>query len=253
MNATQHFARFAQPDSHPMSMVTAYDAPFAALAHEAGIDVLLVGDSVANTVLGHARTGDIGMPEMLHHVGAVRRGAPEACILADMPLGSDHGVENALRNAKALVAAGADAVKIEGTPLDEIRALAQAGIAVCGHLGLLPQTATSLKQAARDEATQALLLEDARALQEAGCVGIVLEHIPSELGGRVTEALRIPTIGIGAGPDCRGQVLVLHDVLGLSTRRPPFAKAWADLRGAALEALRQYHRETSSRSWPPRG
>lgn len=252
MNAFEHFARFASATSRPMSMVTAYDAPFAALAQEAGIDVLLVGDSVANTVLGHARTGDIGMPEMLHHVAAVRRGAPDACILADMPLGADHGVENALGNARALAAAGADAVKIEGPRLDEIRSLALEGIAVCGHLGLLPQTATSLKQAARDEAEQELLLAEAAALQEAGCVGIVLEHIPASLGRRATEALRIPTIGIGAGPDCRGQVLVLHDVLGLSIRRPPFAKAWADLRSQVLEALRGYHRETSDGTWPPR-
>lgn len=251
MNAFEQFARFAG-SARPMSMVTAYDAPFAALAHEAGIDVLLVGDSVANAVLGHGRTGDIGMAEMVHHVAAVRRGAPGACVLADMPLGSDEGVENALRNASALVAAGADAVKIEGPRLEEIRALRRAEIAVCGHLGLLPQTATSLRQAARDPAEQETLLAQACALQEAGCVGIVLEHIPFDLGRRATETLSIPTIGIGAGPDCRGQVLVLHDVLGLSTRRPPFAKAWADLRTAALEALRGYHRETAEGSWPPR-
>jgi 3-methyl-2-oxobutanoate hydroxymethyltransferase len=252
MNAHEQFARFASADSRPMSMVTAYDAPFAAIAHEAGIDVLLVGDSVANTVLGHARTGDIGMAEMIHHTGAVRRGAPGACIVADMPLGSDHGVDNALANAKALVDAGADAVKIEGNRFEEIRALSAAGIKVCGHLGLLPQTATSLRQAARDSAEQEALLADAIGLQAAGCIGIVLEHIPADLGRRVTDALSIPTIGIGAGPDCRGQVLVLHDVLGLSTRRPPFAKAWADMRAIAIEALRGYHSETASRTWPPR-
>ena len=253
MNAFEQFALFDAPSTRLMSMITAYDAPFAALAHEAGIDILLVGDSVANTVLGHARTGDIGMDAMRHHVGAVRRGAPDACVLADMPLGSDHGIGNAVSNATSLVEAGADAVKIEGARVDEISALTRAGIAVCGHLGLLPQTATSLKQAARETADQDRLLADALALQDAGCVGIVLEHIPADLGGRVTEALRIPTIGIGAGPDCRGQVLVMHDVLGLSARRPPFAKAWADLRSVALEALRGYHRETTEGAWPPRG
>jgi len=253
MNAFEQFALFDAPSTRLMSMITAYDAPFAALAHEAGIDVLLVGDSVANTVLGHARTGDIGMDAMRHHVGAVRRGAPDACVLADMPLGSDHGIGNAVSNATSLVEAGADAVKIEGARVDEISALTRAGIAVCGHLGLLPQTATSLKQAARETADQDRLLADALALQDAGCVGIVLEHIPADLGGRVTKALRIPTIGIGAGPDCRGQVLVMHDVLGLSARRPPFAKAWADLRSVALEALRGYHRETTEGAWPPRG
>lgn len=251
MNAFEQFARFADPGSPPMSMVTCYDAPFAAIAHEAGIDVLLVGDSVANTVLGHAHTADIGMPEMLHHVGAVRRGAPDACVVADMPFGSDVGAEVALANARALLAAGADAVKIEGPRLVEVAALKAAGIAVCGHLGLLPQTATSLKQAARDEAAREQLLLDARALEEAGCVGIVLEHIPAAVGQEATGLLGIPTIGIGAGPACRGQVLVLHDVLGLSARRPPFAKAWADLRSETLKALRAYRDETASGAWPP--
>jgi len=251
MNAFEQFARFASPASSPMSMLTCYDAPFAALAHEAGIDVLLVGDSVANTVLGHVRTADIGMPEMLHHVGAVRRGAPGACILADMPYGADHGAAFALANARALVEAGADAVKIEGPRLTEIVALRQAGIAVCGHLGLLPQTATSLKQAARDDSSRGILLRDALDLETAGCVGIVLEHIPDDVGKTVTESLSIPTIGIGAGPDCRGQVLVLHDVLGLSSRKPPFAKAWADLRSTTLEAMRAFHRDTAEGNWPP--
>ena len=251
MNALEQFSRFAAPGSAPMAMITCYDAPFAALAHEAGIDVLLVGDSVANAVLGHRRTGDIGMPEMVHHVGAVRRGAPGACVLGDMPLGSDIGVANTLANARALLDAGADAVKIEGPRLEEIRALSAEGIGVCGHLGLLPQTATSLKQAGGDAASRARILQDALDLQAAGCIGIVLEHIPSDLGAEVTAALRIPTIGIGAGPTCRGQVLVLHDVLGLSSRRPPFAKAWADLRGQALEALRAYRDETASGTWPP--
>lgn len=251
MNAFDQFARFADPQVPPMSMLTCYDAPFAALAHEAGVDVLLVGDSVANTVLGHERTADIGMAVMIHHVAAVRRGAPDACVLADMPFGADADPASALSNARALLDAGADAVKIEGPRLDEIRLLRAEGIAVCGHLGLLPQTATSLKQAARDDASQEVLMADALALQQAGCVGLVLEHIPSEVGRRVTAALAIPTIGIGAGRACRGQVLVLHDVLGLSARRPPFAKAWADLRTASLQAMRSFARETSTGTWPP--
>ncbi|MCB9496406.1 MAG: 3-methyl-2-oxobutanoate hydroxymethyltransferase [Fibrobacteria bacterium] len=251
MNAFDQFARFADPSVAPLSMVTCYDAPFAALAHEAGIDILLVGDSVANAVLGHARTTDIGMPVMLHHVAAVRRGAPDACILADMPFGADSDAETALANARALVDAGADAVKLEGPRLEQVRAISEAGIAVCGHLGLLPQTATTLRQAAQDQASRDELLRDALALEEAGCVGVVLEHIPSEVGASVTRALRIPTVGIGAGPGCRGQVLVLHDVLGISARRPPFAKAWVDLRTSTLQALRSYHRETASGTWPP--
>lgn len=251
MNALEQFARFASPEAPPMAMVTCYDAPFAGLAHEAGIDVLLVGDSVANTVLGHKRTGDIGMREMVHHIGAVRRGAPEACILGDMPLGSDEGVENALANGLALLAAGADAVKIEGPRLAEIEALSAAGVPVCGHLGLLPQTATSLKQAGTDATSRARILREAKDLEAAGCIGIVLEHIPSDLGAEVTSMLSIPTIGIGAGPSCRGQVLVLHDVLGLSTRQPPFAKSWTDLRTHALDALKAYRDETASGVWPP--
>lgn len=233
-----------------ISMVTCYDAAYAALCAEAEIDVLLVGDSLANVVLGHARTAEIGMAEMLHHTEAVRRGAPGARIVADFPYGADETVDLALANGKALVRAGADAVKLEGAKYAQVKALVEAGIPVVGHLGLLPQTATSLRQAGKDPEEAARILEEAKGLEASGASSMVLEHIPSSLAGEITRSVSIPTIGIGAGPECSGQVLVLHDLLGLSARRPPFAKAFGDLRAATLEALGAYAKAVRERSFP---
>ncbi len=250
MNAADVFSQFHKPLSRPLSMVTCYDSNFASILDEAGIDVLLVGDSVANVMLGHARTADIGMQEMLHHTRAVRRGAPEACIVTDLPFGADNTPELAASNSALMVQAGADAVKLEGCLPDQVRAIRKLGIEVVGHLGLLPQTATSLKQTGRSPEEQARILADAKSLEEAGCCAIVLEHVPVEFGERVTEALSIPTIGIGAGNKCAGQVLVLHDLLGLTTRQPPFVRRYADLRTQALSALKSYHADVASRHFP---
>jgi 3-methyl-2-oxobutanoate hydroxymethyltransferase len=250
MNAADVFVRFHKPLERPLSMATCYDATFASILDESGIDVLLVGDSLANVMLGHTRTADIGMAEMIHHTLAVRRGAPEACIVVDLPFGADTTAELAASNSVALVQAGADAVKLEGCVPDQVRAIRAKGIEVVGHLGLLPQTATSLKQAGRSPEERARLVADARKLEDAGCCAIVLEHIPSDLGGEITEALAIPTVGIGAGNQCAGQVLVMHDLLGLTTRQPPFAKRFANLRDTALSALRSYHAEVSARHFP---
>lgn len=250
MNAADVFARFHKPLQRPLSMATCYDATFASIMDEAGIDVLLVGDSLANTMLGFARTADIGMPEMIHHTRAVRRGASESCIVADFPFGADTTPELAASNAILLAQAGADAVKLEGCLPRQVRAIREQGIQVVGHLGLLPQTATSLKQTGRTPEEQARILSDAKAMEEAGCCAIVLEHIPSELGARVTESLAIPTVGIGAGNGCAGQVLVMHDLLGLTPRQPPFAKRYVNLREQALAALRSYHADVSSRLFP---
>lgn len=240
----------ARMSGNLLSMVTCYDAAYAVLCAEAGVDLLLVGDSVANAVLGHAHTAEIGMAEMLHHTAAVRRGAPEARIVADFPYGADGTVELALANGSALTRAGADAVKLEGAKFAQVQALVAAGIPVVGHLGLLPQTAKSLRQAGRDPEEAARIRQEARDLEQAGACALVLEHIPSSLAGEITGMLSIPTIGIGAGSDCSGQVLVLHDLLGLSARRPPFAKAFADLRTATREALSAYSRAVKERSFP---
>jgi 3-methyl-2-oxobutanoate hydroxymethyltransferase len=250
MNAQELFSRFHRPAPRPLSMVTTYDATFSAIAHEAGIDVLLVGDSLANTMLGLGKTAQIGMPEMIHHVAAVRHGAPEACVLADLPFGADDTPEAAAANSMLLAQAGADAVKLEGCRPEQVRAIVARGIPVVGHLGLLPQTATSLKQVGKDPEGRKRIGQEALALQEAGCSAIVLEHIPSELGAAVTESLVIPTVGIGAGPGCGGQVLVMHDLLGLSSRQPPFAPRRVDLRSIVLDAFRGYHQDVSCRTFP---
>jgi 3-methyl-2-oxobutanoate hydroxymethyltransferase len=224
-------------------MVTAYDYPFAQLASRAGIEFILVGDSGANVVLGLDSTRDIGMNEMLLFCGAVKRGTKgsKTQIVLDMPWGADHGVENAVKNAELFVAKGADFVKLEGPRFAEIKAICARGISVVAHLGLTPQTAKSWKQAAKEEEKWASLIKEAKAVQEAGASILVLEHIPAELARKVTEALDIPTIGIGAGSGTDGQVLVLHDMLGLSEKTPPIAKAFTDLRTPVLDAFKKYH------------
>ncbi|HXP91289.1 MAG TPA: 3-methyl-2-oxobutanoate hydroxymethyltransferase, partial [Fibrobacteria bacterium] len=233
MNAQELFDGFRRPAPRPLSMVTAYDSTFAAIVVQAGVDAILVGDSLANTMLGMGKTAQVGMKEMLHHLVAVRRGAPGACVLIDLPFGADSDPEAAVANSRLLVEAGADGVKLEGCVPRQVRAIRAAGIAVMGHLGLQPQTATSFKQTGRTDEDRERILREAKTMEEAGCCAIVLEHIPSDLGTLVTESLRIPTIGIGAGPGCGGQVLVLHDLLGLSARQPPFAPARVNLRAIA--------------------
>jgi len=250
LNARSLFDGFRRPAPRPLSMVTAYDSTFAAIAVEAGIDVLLVGDSLANTMLGMGRTAQVGMDEMLHHLRAVRRGAPEACVVADLPFGADATPELAAANSIRFREAGADAVKLEGCFPDRIEAIRAEGIEVVGHLGLLPQTAVSLKQVGRSDEERDRIVAEARAVEEAGCCAFVLEHIPAELGKIVTESVSIPTVAIGAGPHCAGQVLVMHDLLGLSARQPPFAKARIDLRGTVRETFAAWHREVAAREFP---
>jgi 3-methyl-2-oxobutanoate hydroxymethyltransferase len=244
-------ADFSQFKQKPMVVITAYDAPFAARAEIAGVDAILVGDSAANTVLGYASTREVGMEAMLILTGAVARGARNTHIIGDMPYGSDESVDAALDNARRFIAAGAHSVKMEGAKVEIARALVGAGIPVVGHLGLLPQTAQNFKQVARDDQEKARLLEEALSLETAGICALVLEHIPSDLGEKVTRRLSIPTIGIGAGPKTDGQVMVMHDVLGLSSRRlPPFAKAFAAV-GQEIEAgLTRYAEAVRGRQFP---
>lgn len=250
MNAKELFDGFRRPAARPLSMVTAYDSTFAAIVAQSGVDVILVGDSLANTMLGMGRTAQVGMEEMLHHLRAVRRGAPESCVVVDLPFGADSTPGEAVANSRLLVDAGADGVKLEGCFPERVRAIRAAGMVAVGHLGLLPQTATSFKQAGRTEEDRERILQEAKTMEEAGCAALVLEHIPSDLGKLVTESLEIPTVGIGAGPGCGGQVLVMHDLLGLSARQPPFAPARVNLRSIALEALEGYHRDVVGGLFP---
>jgi 3-methyl-2-oxobutanoate hydroxymethyltransferase len=239
-------------------MVTAYDFPSARLADAAGMDIVLVGDSAAMTVLGHSSTVPATMDEMLMLTRAVTRGAQRPLVVADMPFGSFQvSDEEALRNAIRFVKeAGADAVKLEGAgpSLSRVLALVGAGIPVMGHIGLTPQSATMLggfKAQGKTAAKARRLLEDAVALEDAGCFSLVLEAVPAPVAARIGERLTIPTIGIGSGPDCDGQVLVLHDVLGLyEGRSPRFAKRYADLATEIRAALERFAGDVRSGSFP---
>jgi 3-methyl-2-oxobutanoate hydroxymethyltransferase len=239
-------------------MVTAYDAPSGRLADDAGVDVVLVGDSAAMTVLGHSSTVPATMDEMIVLARAVTRGASRPLVVADMPFGSfqvsdEAAVANGVRFVKE---AGADAVKIEGAGpmLSRARALVGAGIPVMGHIGLTPQSATMLggfKAQGRTAEQARQLYEDALALEQAGCFSVVLECVPPPVSERITAALHVPTIGIGAGPACDGQVLVWHDLLGLyEGTTPRFVKRYAELAGIARDALETYAAEVRSRAFP---
>lgn len=239
-------------------MVTAYDYPSGLLADQAGMDIVLVGDSAAMTVLGHSTTVPATMEEMLMLSRAVTRGAERPLVVADMPFGSFQvSDEEAVRNAIRFVKEGAaDAVKLEGAgpSLSRVLTLVGAGIPVMGHIGLTPQSATMLGgfRAQGKTAQQARrLLEDAVALEEAGCFSLVLEAIPAPVAARITERLTIPTLGIGSGPECSGQVLVLHDLLGLyEGRSPRFAKRYADLGAEIRGALERFAVEVRSGAFP---
>ncbi len=229
-----------------LTMITAYDYPQAKIVDQAGVDMVLVGDSLAMVVLGHDDTLSVTVDEMLHHVKAVRRGLKRALLVADMPYGSFHReltktVDNALRFVKE---GGAQAVKIEGARPDVVKALTDAEIPVMVHLGLTPQSVHKLggyRVQGRGKDAASALIEAARDLEAAGAFALVLECVPAELAARVTTELSIPTIGIGAGPSCNGQVLVYHDVLGIEDRlSPKFVRRYADLGAQATEAISQY-------------
>lgn len=250
----------------PLVMVTAYDAPGARVADEAGVDVVLVGDSVAMVVLGYDDTLQVTVEDLAHHTAAVARGlassAPDRrqrkpLVVADLPWMSYHTTPvDAIRNAAALVRAGAQAVKLEGgrKRLPMIEAIVDAEIPVMGHLGLTPQSVHALggfKVQGREHQAAMALVADAKALAGAGCFSIVLEGVPDEVARMVTDAVEVPTIGIGAGPGCDGQVLVLHDVLGIEDRiRPTFVRRYAELKAAAVEALAAYAADVRTGAFP---
>jgi 3-methyl-2-oxobutanoate hydroxymethyltransferase len=245
-------------DGTPIVMVTAYDTPSARLADQSGVDIVFVGDSAANNVLGYADTTAISMDEMVMLAAAARRGTHRAFFMVDMPLGAFQvSDEDAVRNAVRLVKeTGAEAVKIEGggAMVSRARAIVAAGIPVMGHLGLTPQSATMLggfKAQGRTAAKARQLFADALALQAAGCFAIVLEAVPARVAERITQALRIPTIGIGAGAGCAGQVLVWHDLLGINEgRAPKFVKRFAAVASEIRSGVGAFAAEVRAGSYP---
>ena len=242
----------------PITMMTAYDYPAALFVDQSGIDSILVGDSLGMVVLGYETTLPVTMEDMLHHCKAVARGASRALLIGDMPFMSyQASVQEAVHNAgRFLKEAGMDAVKLEGgrERLEAVRAIVDAGIPVIGHLGLTPQSVHALggfRVQGKTAKTALRIYEDAIMLQEAGCFSIVLESIPAQLAQRISDDLEIPTIGIGAGAACDGQVLVVHDALGMFDRfTPRFVKQYVNLSPMILHALETYHNEVRERSFP---
>ena len=240
----------------PIVMVTAYDEPGARIVSDAGADIILVGDSVANTVLGYPDTLHVDIDVMAHHTAAVARAAPHCLILGDMPWMSYHlSVDEAVRNAATLIRAGAQAVKLEGgrARLPVVEAIIRAEIPVMGHLGLTPQSVLAMGFRVQGKSVDAAsaLLDAAKALAAAGCFGFVLEGVPDVLGAAVTEQLDVPTIGIGAGPACDGQVLVFHDLLGLGKGKPAkFVRQYADVGRIATEAIAAFAADVRSGDYP---
>ena len=241
-------------------MLTAYDYPGARLVAEAGVDLILVGDSLGMVVLGYNSTVAVTMDEMVHHTRAARRGAPQAFLIADLPFLSYGTPEQALANAARLMKeAAADSVKLEGgeevVPI--VEALTRAGVPVLGHVGLTPQTASALggyRLQGKDEANARRILDGAMALEGAGCWGVVLELVPAPLARLITERIAIPTIGIGAGPHCDGQVLVFHDLVGLFTGfTPTFVKRYAEAGTTIRDAVARYAAEVREGSFPGEG
>ncbi len=258
MSITVRDVRAFKERGERFAMLTAYDFHSARLLDRAGIPVLLVGDTLGMVMLGHDSTLPVTVDDIVHHSAAVARGATEAMVVADMPFMSyqasgDEAIHNAGRMLKE---GGAHAVKLEGGArvTDLVGRMVQAGIPVMGHLGLTPQSVNQLggyKVQGRDEEAAHGILEDAKALEAAGVFSLVLEAVPSDLAREVTTSLAVPTIGIGAGPECDGQVLVFHDFLGLTDGRPPkFVKRYADLGNAIETAARTFAAEVADGTYP---
>jgi 3-methyl-2-oxobutanoate hydroxymethyltransferase len=238
--------------SEPFAVMTAYDAAFAHIAEAAGIDVLLVGDSLGMVVLGYDDTASVELEDIVRHTGAVARGTSRAHIIADLPFGSYQASdEDAVRSAIRAVKAGASSVKLEGSEAmaPRVRAIVGSGIPVMAHIGVRPQTA-ALETGYGKQRDVDALLRDARAHAAAGAYGLLLEMVEDGAAAEVTAKLPIPTVGIGAGSACDGQVLVLHDVLGLYPDPPSFVRQYADLATVATDALRRYAEDVKTRRFP---
>ena len=247
----------AKRDGHKLVMVTAYDYPSAHWAQEAGVDLILVGDSLGMVVLGHESTVPVTLDDMVRHTQAVRRGAPETFTIADLPFWATSTISRTLEETGRLVQeGGCHAVKMEGgqAVAPHVEAVVRAGVPVCGHIGLTPQSATALggfRVQGKSAHDARRILHDALCLQEAGAFMVVLECIPARLAQEITVRLHIPTVGIGAGSGCDGQVLVWHDLLGMYPRRPPkFVRQYAALGTAARDAIRNYCQEVRSGVFP---
>ena len=239
-----------------IAVLTAYDASFAALMDQAGIDVILIGDSLGNIVQGEISTLPVTIEHMVYHTSCVAKGQASAFLIADMPFGSYSTPEQAMQSAAQLMKAGAHMVKLEGGAwlAETVKFLVERSVPVCAHLGLLPQSVHTLggfKVQGKSTESAQTLINDAKALQEAGAQLLVLEAIPSELGKKVTESIQIPTIGIGAGPDCSGQVLVMHDMLGaFPGRSPKFVKNFLSGQSSIEEAFKCYVQEVKTGKFP---
>ena len=250
-------ARKVRNGDEPLVMVTAYDAPGGRIADAAGVDLILVGDSLAMVVLGYEDTLQVTVDDIAHHTAAVARAKPTPLIVADLPWLSYHvSVEDTVRNAATLIRAGAEAVKLEGGSkrLPMVEALVDAEIPVMGHLGLTPQSVHAMggfKVQAKDSAAAMQLVADAKALAHAGCFAIVLEGVPTEVATMVTDAVDVPTIGIGAGPGCDGQVLVYHDVLGIEDRMAPkFVRRYAEVGADSAAAIGRFADDVRTGAFP---
>lgn len=253
---TIHDLRAFKAEGRRFAMLTAYDYPTARLLDRAGIPVLLVGDSLAQTVLGYDTTLPVTMEEMLHHTRAVARGTEQALVVGDMPFMSyQASTEEAIRNAgRFLKEGGAHAVKVEGPLYDLTAAMSERGIPVMAHLGLTPQSVHQLggyRVQGRSEEAAAKLVDAAHSMEKAGAFAVVLEGVPADLGARITAALEIPTIGIGAGPGCDGQVLVITDILGIGDgHTPKFVKRYANLGEEITRAVRAFADEVEAGTFP---
>ena len=245
----------AQKGTRKLVCLTAYDVLTAGILDDAGVDLILVGDSLGNVILGHETTLPVTLDQMISHSAAVMRARPKALVIADMPfLTFQVHPEDTLRNAGRLIQeAGVDGVKIEGARSEHVQKLVEAGIPVMGHLGLTPQSVLELGgfrvQGRTPEAAQALV-EQAKALESAGCFSVVLESVPAPVAERVTRSIGIPTIGIGAGRGCDGQILVITDLLGMSASTPRFVRRYAELRDVIQDAVRRYAEDVRADRFP---
>jgi 3-methyl-2-oxobutanoate hydroxymethyltransferase len=251
---TIHDLKTWKAEGRRFTMLTAYDFPTAQILDRAGVPVLLVGDSVGSNVLGYADTLPVTMEEMLHHTRAVARGAERALVVGDMPfLSYQVSLEEGVRNAGRLMKeGGAQAVKLEGPQVDLVHRLVDIGVPVMAHVGLTPQSVHAMggyRVQGRGEAAHRVA-EQAQQLEKAGAFSVVLEAMPADLAGEITRSLQIPTIGIGAGPGCDAQVLVIHDLLGITEKPPKLAKKYADLRGVMTEAVEAFVRDVEAGAFP---
>lgn len=234
--------------------MTAYDSVFGRIADAAGVDLILVGDSVASTVMGHRDTIRADLPTMAHHTRAVREGVKRAFLLGDLPFGSyQTSIAEAVSASVELMKAGAQGVKLEGDYADQVRAIVKAGIPTMGHLGMTPQAYHKFggfKVQGRSEGARRQIMDSALRLQDAGAFGLVLELIPADLACEITESLDIPTIGIGAGPDCSGEIQVIYDILGFGAKTHRHAHRFAEVEALILQGLQDYSRAVREKSFP---